>query len=468
MDLATALAARRGSTWSWPTTRTPTAAPPPCRTPTAGGCCAATRSVHCSPTTCSPPAHRHLRLLDRLLEPARQDGGRGRPAVRGDADRLQVDQQGRRARVRLRGGAGLLRRPRAREGQGRRLRAAPALRARRPAEGAGAGWSTCSTTWRSRTACTPPTSSPSGSATSAQIAAAMERLRSRPRPAWAGCRSSRSTTWPPVSADLPPTDGLRYRMGSGARVVVRPSGTEPKLKCYLEVVVPVDPEAGVDAARISAAAGSMRCATTSRPPPGSESRPADQGDQERQPASTASAPSSSHAPTAYAPGSRARTPPRTGPRSLGCARSTSARCTIWRLHEVGVVHPLGALAVQLHRSGSRPTCSPGAITWEPPCHRISLRTVLRSDRLMAGQMYLTPAGPHQQVATDCDRVDGGERDRHVLGERPHPQLLGGRRDARSEQRSPDEQAAEGTPQRPRARRRTVSPWRRRGPRRSQP
>ena len=53
---------------------------------------------------------------------------------------------------------------------------------------------------------------------------------------------------------LPPTEGLRFRLAEGARVVVRPSGTEPKLKCYLEVVVPVDPGSGVDAARISAAA----------------------------------------------------------------------------------------------------------------------------------------------------------------------------------------------------------------------
>ena len=88
----------------------------------------------------------------------------------------------------------------------------------------------------------------------ARIAAAMERLRTHSADELGGLPVESVDDLAAGSADLPPTDGLRYRLGSGARVVVRPSGTEPKLKCYLEVVVPVDPEAGVDAARISAAA----------------------------------------------------------------------------------------------------------------------------------------------------------------------------------------------------------------------
>ena len=38
------------------------------------------------------------------------------------------------------------------------------------------------------------------------------------------------------TADLGPTDGLRFDLADGRRVIVRPSGTEPKLKCYLQAV----------------------------------------------------------------------------------------------------------------------------------------------------------------------------------------------------------------------------------------
>ena len=87
----------------------------------------------------------------------------------------------------------------------------------------------------------------------AQIGAAMERLRSTPPTVLGGLAVVRVDDLSEGSADLPPTEGLRYSLAEGARVIVRPSGTEPKIKCYLEVVVGVDPEDGVDAARIAAA-----------------------------------------------------------------------------------------------------------------------------------------------------------------------------------------------------------------------
>jgi phosphomannomutase len=81
----------------------------------------------------------------------------------------------------------------------------------------------------------------------------MGRLRATPPTELGGLPVERADDLSVGSPDLPPTDGLRYLLADGARVVVRPSGTEPKLKCYLEVVIPVDPADGVDAARIAAA-----------------------------------------------------------------------------------------------------------------------------------------------------------------------------------------------------------------------
>ena len=82
----------------------------------------------------------------------------------------------------------------------------------------------------------------------ADIAAAMARLRATPPAELLG----RPVT--AVDDLLPDADVVRLR-ADGVRVVVRPSGTEPKLKAYLEVVVPVpdgEPEA-VPAARATAA-----------------------------------------------------------------------------------------------------------------------------------------------------------------------------------------------------------------------
>ncbi|MEU6911874.1 phospho-sugar mutase [Streptomyces olindensis] len=83
------------------------------------------------------------------------------------------------------------------------------------------------------------------------IAAAMRRLREQPPTELAGLPITRTDDLTQGTADLPPTDGLRYTL-DGARVIVRPSGTEPKLKCYLEVVIPVASHTDLPAARAKA------------------------------------------------------------------------------------------------------------------------------------------------------------------------------------------------------------------------
>ncbi|AKU16156.1 phospho-sugar mutase [Luteipulveratus mongoliensis] len=70
------------------------------------------------------------------------------------------------------------------------------------------------------------------------IGTIMSRLRSSAPSNVAGQGVSRTEDLAD-GGDLPPTDGLHYHLEDDTRIIVRPSGTEPKLKVYLEAVVPV-------------------------------------------------------------------------------------------------------------------------------------------------------------------------------------------------------------------------------------
>jgi phosphomannomutase len=87
------------------------------------------------------------------------------------------------------------------------------------------------------------------------IANAMRALREQPPTALAGLRVTAAEDLAVGTDRLPPTDGLRYYLDGEfkARVIVRPSGTEPKLKCYLEVVVPVADASALAGSRARAA-----------------------------------------------------------------------------------------------------------------------------------------------------------------------------------------------------------------------
>ncbi|HOA66464.1 MAG TPA: phospho-sugar mutase [Phycicoccus elongatus] len=67
----------------------------------------------------------------------------------------------------------------------------------------------------------------------------MERLRADPPASVAGVEVSRLDDLALDDGGLPPTEGLRWFLDDDSRIIVRPSGTEPKLKVYLEVIEPV-------------------------------------------------------------------------------------------------------------------------------------------------------------------------------------------------------------------------------------
>jgi phosphomannomutase len=86
------------------------------------------------------------------------------------------------------------------------------------------------------------------------IGRALQRLRDQPPTSLAGAPVVAYDDLTEGYQGLPPTDGVRIATDAGDRVIVRPSGTEPKLKCYLEVVAPVGSVEDLPQVREAAAA----------------------------------------------------------------------------------------------------------------------------------------------------------------------------------------------------------------------
>jgi phosphomannomutase len=68
------------------------------------------------------------------------------------------------------------------------------------------------------------------------ITALLAGLRSNPPQEIAGRTVESIDDLAAPTDGLPPTDGLRLWLAGGVRIIIRPSGTEAKLKCYIEVI----------------------------------------------------------------------------------------------------------------------------------------------------------------------------------------------------------------------------------------
>jgi phosphomannomutase len=70
----------------------------------------------------------------------------------------------------------------------------------------------------------------------AVISTIMNKLRANPLLEIAGFKVASMDDLAKPANSLPPTDGLRFTLEQNIRIIIRPSGTEPKIKCYIEVV----------------------------------------------------------------------------------------------------------------------------------------------------------------------------------------------------------------------------------------
>lgn len=86
------------------------------------------------------------------------------------------------------------------------------------------------------------------------LEAMMNRLRASPPESFGGSAIESAVDLAEGSGHLPPTEGVLYLTKDRSRVIIRPSGTEPKLKCYLEVIRSVGSAAELPQARLEARA----------------------------------------------------------------------------------------------------------------------------------------------------------------------------------------------------------------------
>ena len=91
-----------------------------------------------------------------------------------------------------------------------------------------------------------------------KMASIMQKLRDQPPVELAGHKVVKVTDYKkPEETGLPAANVLIYTLENGATVVVRPSGTEPKIKVYLSAVAPTEAEADAINAKLGDAAAEL-------------------------------------------------------------------------------------------------------------------------------------------------------------------------------------------------------------------
>ena len=90
-----------------------------------------------------------------------------------------------------------------------------------------------------------------------KMASLMQGLRTQPLREIAGLPVEGYTDYEAEGTGLPKANVLEYRLPGGSKVIIRPSGTEPKIKAYLSTVKPTVEQANAQLARLAEAAAKL-------------------------------------------------------------------------------------------------------------------------------------------------------------------------------------------------------------------